>query len=350
MAAADHIPVVWLAEVLGNLLARRDLSADTMARVMDDMLAGRCSDSDVAALFVAFRMKGETAIELAAAAEVLRSRMTRLDAGRTGVLDTCGMGGDGTGTFNISTATAIVAAGAGVPVVKHGNRAISSRSGSADVLHALGVKIDGDVAWARRSLQQAGLAFCYAPQFHPALGRFAQLRRRLGVRTLLNLLGPLANPACADHQLLGVARPELLDPLAGALARLGTKHALLVCSTDGLDEVSLSSTTQVREVCAGRITAHDWSADDLGLEPCTLAELRADTPAASAAIIRQVLDGQEGGPLRIVLANAAAALVAANRAASLRDGVEQARAAIVSGEARQVLNRLVKENEPCRGS
>src|SRR5262245_49236322 len=193
-------------------------------------------------------MKGETAEELAAAAAVLREAMVKLPAARGGVLDTCGTGGDGTGTFNISTAAALVAAAAGVPVVKHGNRAVSGNSGSADVLAALGVRVEGDGAFARRCLERAGLAFCFAPYFHPALRHVAAVRRRLGIGTLLNCLGPLANPAGAAYQLLGVGRPELLDRMAGALARLGTGRALVVCGRDGLDEVSLGGPTLVREV------------------------------------------------------------------------------------------------------
>jgi anthranilate phosphoribosyltransferase len=292
-------------------------------------------------VLVALHMKGETAAELAAAAAVLREHMVRLDTGGAAVLDTCGTGGDGTGTFNISTAAALVAAGAGVPVVKHGNRAVSGRSGSADVLTALGVAVEGDAAHARRCLDAAGLAFCFAPHFHPALRHVAAVRRRLGVRTVFNCLGPLANPAGAAHQLLGVGRPELLDPLAGALALLGTRRALLVCGRDGLDEVSLSGPTLVREVCGGRVRAWEWTPDDFGLGPCALDELRADGPAESAAVVRAVLDGQGGPARRVVLANAAAALLAAERAATPAEGVALAEEALTAGRARRVLERLV---------
>ncbi len=329
------------AEMLSALAERRDLTAAQMRAFMAELMAGRCGEAEAAALLIALRMKGETADEVAAAAAVLREHMVPLETGRDDVLDTCGTGGDGSGTFNISTAAALVAAGAGVPVVKHGNRAMSSKSGSADVLAALGVNVEGDAACALRCLNGAGFAFCFAPHFHPALRHVAAVRRRLGVRTLFNSLGPLANPARAAYQLLGVGRADLLDTLAGALARLGTRHALLVCGRDGLDEVSLSAPTLVREVRAGQVRAWEWTPDDFGLERCDLADLQAEDAAESAAMIREILSGRDGAPTRVVLANAAAALVAAGRVATPREGVERATAAVTSGRARDVLQRLI---------
>lgn len=338
----DTATLPWFCEILNVLLERRDLSREQMRRVMSEMMAGRCEEAETAALLTALRMKPETAEEIACAAEVLREHMIRLDTGRTDVLDTCGTGGDGAATFNISTAAALVAAGAGVPVVKHGNRAVSSRSGSADVLAALGVAVEGGPQWARRCLDQAGLAFCFAPHFHPAMRHVASVRRRLRIRTLFNCLGPLANPAGASYQLLGVGRPELLDLLAGALARLGTRHALLVCGRDGLDEVSLAAPTLVREVRNGQVTQLEWTPRDFGLETCSLADLRADGPEASAAMIRALLDGQPSAASRVVQANAAAALLAADRVTTLHEGVRQAAAAITGGAARRVLERLTQ--------
>ncbi len=334
----------WFGEVLAALVARRELSRAQMRAVLQELMSGRCGEAEAAAFLVALRMKGETAAEIAAAAEVLREHMVRWDPGVDGVLDTCGTGGDGTGTFNISTAAAFVVAAAGAPVVKHGNRSVSSRSGSADVLAVLGVHVEGDGAFGRRCLQRAGLAFCFAPHFHPALRHVAALRRRLGVGTLFNCLGPLANPAGAAHQLLGVGRPELLDLMAGALAHLGTRRALVVCGRDGLDEVSLSAPTLVREVRGHTVTAWEWTPADFGLEACTLAELQVDGPEASAATVRAILDGRSGAAARVVLANAAAGLLAAERVDTLAAGVALATEALASGRARAVLAKLLQES------
>ncbi len=327
-------------EILPALLAHRDLSEGQMRSAMTQLMSGHCPDAEAAAFLVALRMKGETAHEIAVAAQVLRDHMLAWQPGLPEVLDTCGTGGDGTGTFNISTATALVVAAAGVPVVKHGNRSVSSRTGSADVLAALGVRIDGDAEHARRCLHRARFAFCFAPHFHPALRHVAPLRRRLGVPTIFNCLGPLANPAGAARQLLGVGRPDLLDLMAGALAQLGTTHAVLVCSREGLDEVSLSAPTLVRRVRGSAIVAEEWTAADFALEPCRLEELVVADAAESARVIRRVLAGEDGPASRVVLANAAAGLLAAERVAELRQGVELARAALASGKALAALETL----------
>jgi anthranilate phosphoribosyltransferase len=229
-----------------------------------------------------------------------------------------------------------------VPVVKHGNRAISGRTGSADVLAALGVTVEGDAAFARRCLDQAGMAFCFAPHFHPALRHVAPIRRRLAVRTIFNCLGPLIHPAGAGHQLIGVGKPELLEPLAGALARLGTRRALLVHGRDGLDEVSLTGPTRVREVRGSQVSEWEWTPRDFGLEPCSLCDLRVDGPQQSAALVRSILERPEGPAARVVLANAAAGLLAAERVATPAEGVIQAIEALASGRARQVLQKLVE--------
>jgi anthranilate phosphoribosyltransferase len=329
-------------EVLAALLSRRELRESQTRNTLAALLDGLLGEVEAATFLIALRMKGETADEIAAGAQVLRDRMIRWDTGLPAVLDTCGTGGDGAGTFNISTATAFVVAAAGVPVVKHGNRAVSSRSGSIDVLACLGVTPAADPDTARCRLQQCGLAFCSAPSFHPALKQLGPLRRRLGVSTLFNWLGPLANPAGAAHQLLGVGRPELLDPIAGALAKLGTRRALVVSSRDGLDEISLSASTLVREVRGSQIIPWEWTAADFGLEPCKIDDLRADGPEASAAMIRSVLQGQGGAASRVVLANAAAALLAAEKAGTLQEGVALASAAVAGGQALRVLESLAK--------
>lgn len=326
--------------ILGALLERRPLTSFQIQAIFDRLLSGRFDDGQVAAYLMASRMKGETAEELAAAAQCLRARMHRLETARTDLLDTCGTGGDDAGTFNISTAAALVVAAAGVPVVKHGNRAVSSRSGSADVLAALGWPLDAGPEAARRALDRLNLAFCFAPQFHPAMKHVGPLRKRLGVRTILNLLGPLANPAGAAYQLLGVGRPEFLDSVAGALILLGVRRAFVVCGSDGLDEVTLSGPTQVRLVEGTTVTSLEWRPADFNLEPCTVADLRADSTAASAEIIRDIADGTDGPPLRTVLANAAAALLVAGRAQNLAHGVDVARKAVQSGAVRQLIQAL----------
>jgi len=328
------------SEALAALLERRDLSAAVMRGVLEGMLSGALGEVETTAFLVSLRWKGETAEELAAAAETLRGHMIRFDAGSDGVLDTCGTGGDASGTFNISTAAALVAAGAGVPVVKHGNHAQSSHSGSADVLAELGVDVQGRAVGTRQCLEHAGLAFCLAPRFHPALKQVAGVRRRLGVRTLFNCIGPLANPAGAAYQLLGVGRMEWLDRMAEALVRLQTKHALLVCGRDGLDEVSLCSPTLVREVRDGQVRAQEWTPEDFGLPGCSPRELLARGPKESAARIHAILSGESGPATDVVLANAAAALLAADRVATLREGVECAVASLQSGRAMEVLRRL----------
>jgi len=313
-----------------------------MSDALAEVIAGETGDGETGAFLAALRIKGESAGELAAGAAVLRGHMLPLQTGRDDVLDTCGTGGDGSGTFNISTAVAVVAAAAGVPVVKHGNRAVSSHSGSADVMACLGIALDPDPQFAEHCLRETGLAFCFAPHFHPALSRVAALRRRLRFRTVFNLLGPLANPAGAAFQLLGVGHAHWLDPLAQALAQLGTHHAFVVAGQDGLDEVTLGGITSVREVRNHEISSWEWTAADFQLAPCTLEELRADTVEQSASLIRTVLAGRHGPARRIVVANAAAALLAAERVRCLADGVELASATIDDGRAALLLQRLAE--------
>jgi len=332
----------WLAEGLSLLLRADELPGEVMAEAMRALTSGAADEAESAAFLTALAMKGETAGEIAVAVGVLREKMVRLQAPAGNVIDTCGTGGDGSGTFNISTAVALVVAGAGCPVVKHGNRSVSSRSGSADVLRELGVPIEKGPAWSQQCLERCGFAFCYAPHFHPCLAHVGPLRRKLGIRTIFNLLGPLLNPALATYQLLGVGKLELLEPLAGAVSRLGMKRAYLVSSADGLDEVSLSAATHVREVVGTEVTGTTWNHCDFELEPAWLDDMKADGPAASAVIIRAILDGHGGPARRIVLANAAAALRAAGRAESLPAGVAIAAEAIDGGRARKLLDDLTQ--------
>lgn len=338
--ALELPPPSWFAELYPSLLNGLPIPSGRMTEAIRDMVAGRVDEARGAAFLTALRMKGETAQEIAAAALVLREQMIRLVPISGPVLDTCGTGGDDSGTFNISTAAALVAAGAGVPVVKHGNRAVSSSSGSADVLRELGVLIEAGAAWAQKCLDRAGFAFCFAPHFHRGMAHVASLRRKLGVRTIFNLLGPLANPASAPYQLLGVGKPEVLDPLAGAVANLGTRQSVLVCSFDGLDEVSLAAPTMVRIVRGNEFETREWTPEDFGLSHVSLRALKAAGPTESAAIIRGILNGSDSPARRIVLANAAAALWTAEAAPTLRDGVELADNALRSGKPRAVLEQL----------
>ena len=330
----------WFGELLPQLLSGQHLSAGQATEAIRDLVAGRVDPARAAAFLTAWRINGETAEEIAAAALVLREQMVRLVPVSGPVLDTCGTGGDDSGSFNISTAAALVVAGTGIPVVKHGNRAVSSKSGSADVLRELGVNVEAGPKWAQQCLERFGFAFCFAPQFHRGMAHVAALRRQLGVRTIFNLLGPLANPANAPYQLLGVGQAELLDPLAGAVAELGTRRAVLVCSRDGLDEVSLAAPTQVRIVRGDEYESREWQPAEFGLGTVAVSEIQAASPTQSAALIRSVLANADGPARRIVLANAAAALWAAEAVASLREGVERVDAALAGGHARAVLEAL----------
>ena len=330
----------WFAPAFARLLQGEDLDGPTAAKLFRDLLGGRVDDCLASALLVALRIKGESVSEIAAAASALREPMLRLTPRSGPVVDTCGTGGDDLGTFNISTAASFVVAGAGVPVVKHGNRAVSSLSGSADVFRELGVSIDSGVEWAQQCLDRIGYAFCYAPHFHPGLAHLAGLRKKLGIRTVFNLLGPLANPAGAEFQLVGVGNADLLDTLAGALAELGTRRAILVCGFDGLDEVTLAAPTMVRIVEDHTIFSDEWDASDFGLAPVALADIRAEGPVESARIIRAVLEGTDGPARRIVVANAAAALFTTRTARNLHEGVEIAEESIRSGKALGIMEQL----------
>ena len=270
----------------------------------------------------------------------MRERATPIPCRSTGLLDTCGPGGDGLGTFNISTAAALVAAASGVKVAKHGNRSVTSNSGSADVLEALGVHLQLSPEQVGRCIDEVGIGFCFAPLLHGAMKFAAPVRKQLGFRTIFNLLGPLTNPAQAEFQLIGVPRIALAEKLALALAELGTRHALVVCGNDELDEVSLWGVTQVWEIDGGEIHRHEWTAAAAGLPECRPDELRIADAAESAAVIQNVFRGALGPARNIVLVNAAAALLAAERVASLKDGVIAAAKAVDSGAAADLVQRL----------
>ncbi|MBX3442835.1 MAG: anthranilate phosphoribosyltransferase [Planctomyces sp.] len=329
-----------LAAVLDPLLAGAAPPPGAVRGAIQALMNGDCQDVEIAALLTAIALRGEREEDLAEAASVMRERATRVTTRRQGLLDTCGTGGDRLHTFNISTAAAIVAAAAGVPVAKHGNRHASSCSGSADVLEALGVNIQLTAEQAGRCIDEVGIGFCFARLLHQAMKHVAAVRSALGFRTIFNMLGPLSNPAGADFQLIGASRIETARRLAGAVSRLGVKRALVVCGNDQLDEVALWGTTQGYDVRDGAIAEFRWTAADLGLPECSPDELRVDSPAASAERIREVLKGRPGASRNIVIANAAAALLTAGRASSIREGAALATDVIDRGEALRTLEAL----------
>lgn len=320
---------------------RRDLSEDEAAEVMRGIMTGEASPAQVGAFLAALRMKGETVDEVTGMARVMREQALRVEAEGV-VVDTCGTGGDASGTFNVSTAAAFVVAGAGVNVAKHGNRAMSSGCGSADVLEALGARIDLNPDQVGQCLRETGIGFMFAQVFHPAMKYVAPARREIGIRTVFNILGPLTNPAGARCQLLGVARAELAPMIAAVLSRLGAHHALVVHGDGGLDEISLTGESHVHEVREGDVREYFVSPEELGLSRAPLEAVKGGAPEDNAAKLRGVLAG-ERGPIRdIVALNAAAALVAADTAPDLKGGVRLAEDTIDSGAAKEKLEAFVR--------
>ncbi|WP_018937148.1 anthranilate phosphoribosyltransferase [Thioalkalivibrio sp. ALJ24] len=329
-----------LPQAIAKLVERQDLDADEMTAVMRAVMGGEATDAQIGGLLVALRMKGETIDEIRAAAGVMRELATRVDVPREGLVDTCGTGGDASGTFNISTASALVAAAAGVRVAKHGNRSVSSSSGSADVLEALGVNLELGPEAVASCIQEAGVGFLFAPAHHGAMRHAIGPRKQLGVRTLFNVLGPLTNPAGAPNQVLGVFSADWLRPLAEALKGLGSEHVMVVNAEDGLDEISIGAPTRVAELRDGEITEFTLRPEDVGLTTATLDTVRVADVEASAAMLRAVLEGTPGPARDIVLLNAGAAIFVGGGAPSLEAGVRRAAEAIDSGAARERLEQL----------
>jgi len=328
-------------ELLIRVVAGEDLTRDQMTAAIDPCMRGEVGEPEIAEFLLALRAKGETVDEIAGAALALRSHMTLIRSHRAGLLDTCGTGGDASGTFNISTAAALVTAACGVPVAKHGNRSITSKTGSADVLAALGVKIDAPVSVVERCLEEAGICFCFAPLLHPAMKHVAAVRRQLGVPTIFNLLGPLCNPAGAPYQLLGVGRRELHEKMAAALQQLGPRHGVVVSGDDGLDEVTLTTPTRVFLVTPTERTLVRWTPADFGLAFLpSLDPARVDGPESSAAMIRGVLDGHPGPARDLVIVNAAAALWTCGFRPTPLACAAEAAEAIESGAARRLLDHF----------
>jgi anthranilate phosphoribosyltransferase len=331
-----------IADAIREVVEGRTLSAEQMGAAMGAILGGEASEAQIAAFAVALRMRGETAEEIAAAARVMRDRCARVDLGLEGVvLDTCGTGGDGAGTFNISTVSAIVVAACGVSVAKHGNRAVSSKAGSADLLEALGVRLDAAPEAVARSVREVGIGFLFAPSHHAALRHAAPVRRQLGLRTFFNLLGPLANPAGATHQLVGVYDPNRVRQMAEVLGMLGAQGAWVVHGEGGLDEVSPAGPTRVAMMSDGQVVERTVEPADFGLEPVPLGAIEGGDVARNVEVARRVLAGEPGPPRTATLMNAAAALAVAGVAHDLREAAARAAAAIDSGGARRILDRWV---------
>ena len=329
-----------LEEFIPTAEAGQDLSPDQMQQAIIWMLAGQAEDSQISRLLLALRAKGESVSEMLGAARGMRMMMTPIRSKHSELLDTCGTGGDGSGTFNISTASAIVTAACGMPTAKHGNRKITSATGSADVLSSLGVAVEADRPSVERCLNELGLCFCFAPLLHPAMKYVGQVRRQLGVPTLFNYLGPLCNPAGASYQVLGTGREDLQTKLAATLLQLPIQGAIVVRGSDGMDEVSLSAQTSVLHIQHGMITQLFWDHRSFGLPEIDSQQLVVDGPEQSAERIREILRGQPGPSRDIVVANAAAGLWVSNKTHSLLDGAQRAQHAIDSGEALKILERL----------
>jgi len=320
---------------------RRDLTESEAAATMREILSGEATPAQLGAFLIALRLKGETVDEITGMATVMREHALRVEVEEP-LLDTCGTGGDERGTFNVSTAAAFVAAGAGVRIAKHGNRAMTSGCGSADVLEALGAKIDLTAEQVAECIRRTGFGFMFAQVFHPAMKHAAGPRREIGVRTVFNILGPLTNPARAQHQLLGVARPDIAPKIAAALQRLDGSHSLVVHGNDGVDEISISGPSSVQEVRDGRIREYTVSPQDAGLSIASAESIRGGTPQENAAVLRGILGGTRGPMRDVVVLNAAAALVAAEVAKDLATGARLAAEAIDSGVGAKKLDDWVE--------
>ncbi len=343
-----------IKEAIARVVEHQDLSEAEMIEVMGEIMGGEATPAQVAAFITALRMKGETVAEITGAARVMRDRATPIRVGqvldldrddinldRETILDTCGTGGSGTKSFNISTTVAFVVAACGVKVAKHGNRSISSTCGSADVLEALGVNLTVSPDRVEACIREAGIGFLFAPALHGAMKHAIGPRREIGIRTIFNLLGPLTNPAGADRQVLGVYRADLVETLARVLGGLGCCRGFVVHGEDGMDEVTLTGSTRVAEIRGGQVTVQNVTPEQFGLKRCALSELQGGDAAQNAMIVRAVLNGEPGPKRDVVLLNAAYGLVAAGVAETVADGIDRARRAIDSGAARQKLEQLI---------
>ncbi len=330
-----------IQRALNDLLERRDLTREEACEAMEEIMRGEATPSQIAGFLIALRAKGETADEIAGCAAAMRAHVLAVKPEREDLVDTAGTGGDGARTINISTAAALVAAAAGAGVAKHGNRAVSSASGSADVLEALGFNLELPTERIARSIDELGFGFLFAPTHHPAMRHAAGVRRELGTRTVFNVLGPLTNPAGARAQVVGVYSAQLVRTIAEVLAQLGSRRAFVVHGAGGIDELSPCGPNEVCEVVDGEVRDRTIEPQELGIEPCTVAELRGGSAEENALAIREVFAGAEGGRRDAILLNAAGAIAAGGHAEDLREGMELARRALDSGAAHERLDELV---------
>ena len=331
-----------IKEAIAQLVKREDLTSEVMEQVMEEIMTGEATDAQKASFLTALSMKGETIDEITSAAKVLRSHCERF-LNDMDVLEIVGTGGDGSNTINISTLSSVVVSAAGIPVAKHGNRAASSKCGTADCLEALGVKIDCAPARSAQILKDINLCFLFAQKYHPAMRFVGAVRKEMGIRTLFNVLGPLANPAGATMQLFGVYSEELVAPLAHVLRNLGVKRAMVVYGRDSMDEISLSAETKVCEFKNDEFKSYVIKPEDLGLTRCNKEDLVGGTPQENAAIVNDILGGAKGPKTDVVLLNAGAAIYLASDGITLKDGIEKAREIIVSGKAKKQLKEFIEE-------
>lgn len=329
-----------IQKILQKLIEKKTLTTEELQSCFQQMMSGKVSHSLMAAFLVALRMKGEVAEELIAAANALRNAAVPFKSNVSNLVDSCGTGGDHSNTFNISTAAALVAAAAGAKVAKHGNRSVSSQTGSADVLEALGVRVEISPQLAEKCLEHTGFAFLYAPLYHPTMKNVAEVRKELGIRTIFNLVGPLANPAHVKRQLMGVWDESYIDLMGEVLLKLGCQKALVVRSHDGLDEISLTTFTEVCELHAGKLTHYQIYPDKLGLKNCTKKDLLGGDAKTNAQIIEAILEGEKGPRRDVVVLNAAAVLYVSDLVREIEVGIEKANEAIHSGKAKKVLEEL----------
>jgi len=329
-------------ENLDKIIHRIDLSETQMSQMITEIFSGNVTDVQIGAMMAALSTKGETFEELAGAARAMRRKAHRIQAPAATIVDTCGTGGDASQTFNISTTTAFVVAGSGVTVAKHGNRSVSSQCGSADLLEVLGVKLDTDPEIVEEAVQEIGIGFLFAPLYHGAMRHAARARKELGLRSIFNMIGPLTNPAGANCQLLGVYAPELTEMFAHALHLLGTKRAFVVHGHDGLDEISVCAPTRISELKEGLIRTYDISSEQFFGNLWDSNELLGGNPEENAKITRNILDGEKGPKRDVVLINSAAALVAAEQAENLQEGIRMAEISIDKGAAAEKMEALIR--------